>query len=103
MTDTIVPNDQFCKNVFLGLVGVCEKLMQNISLYPNPVKDLLHIENPDLEKLRIYVYNNSGKVISINSGSNKKYSVDLSDQPAGLYLIRIVTNDAEATKKIIKQ
>ena len=103
VTDTIVPNDQFCTKVFFGIVGLSENILQNISVFPNPVKDVIHIENPDLKSLYIYVYNNLGKVISTNSGSKRRYSVDLSNQSSGLYLVRIVSKDAEVTQKLIKQ
>ncbi|MEO6903028.1 MAG: T9SS type A sorting domain-containing protein [Bacteroidia bacterium] len=103
LTDTIVANDQFYKKVYLGVVGLSEKLLQNISVYPNPVNEVLHIENPDLINLSVSVYNTLGKIISIHSGYNRNYSVDLSNQPKGLYLARIVTKDGEVTKKIIKQ
>ncbi|MBK8415587.1 MAG: hypothetical protein IPL22_14505 [Bacteroidetes bacterium] len=44
VTDTIVPNDQSCKYLFLGFVGIKENELQNISISPNPVEDVFHVE-----------------------------------------------------------
>ena len=44
-----------------------------------------------------------GKIIYADSGITEEFSVDLSTQSTGIYLVRIVSKDAEVTKKIIKQ
>ncbi|MBL0072404.1 MAG: T9SS type A sorting domain-containing protein [Bacteroidetes bacterium] len=103
VTDTIVPNDQFCKYLFLGYVGIKENEMQNISISPNPVKDVFHIENPELLNLSISVYNNLGQLVFVDSGDRGKFTVDLSNQSNGMHLVRLVSRDGEITRKIIKQ
>ncbi len=103
VTDTIVPNDQFCTNVYLGMVGISENFVENISIFPNPVNDVFHIENPNLIYLAVYVYDSLGKLIFFINGSNEKFSFNLSNQSAGLHLVRIVSKNGEVTKKILKQ
>ena len=94
-------NNQDCEQIITSIDET--KIAVNIAVFPNPTKDVIHIENRDLKTVSIYVYNNLGKVIAVDSGSKSNYSVDLTNQSKGLYLVRIVSNDAEFTKIIIKQ
>lgn len=102
VTDTIVPNDQFCENVILGYVGGSENVLQSISVSPNPFNDIIQIENPELKDLSLFIYDGAGKVIAVDSGSNNRFSFNLARQREGLYLVRVVSNEGEVTKKIIK-
>ena len=68
-----------------------------VSLYPNPVRDILNIET-ELDIQSIEIYNIQGqKVLS----SNQK-QINVSDLTAGMYMVRIQDVDNNiATKKII--
>ncbi|MBK7971710.1 MAG: T9SS type A sorting domain-containing protein [Bacteroidetes bacterium] len=77
--------------------------MQNISISPNPVEDVFHVENPELLNLSIYVYNNLGQLVFVDSGDRGRFTVDLSNQSSGMHLVRLVSKDGEITRKIIKQ
>lgn len=103
VTDTIVANDQSCKYLLLGFVGIEENELQNISISPNPVQDVFHIENLELLNLSIYVYNNLGQLVFVDSGDRGRFSVDLSNQRSGMHLVRMVSKKGEITRKIIKQ
>jgi Concanavalin A-like lectin/glucanases superfamily/Secretion system C-terminal sorting domain len=68
-----------------------------VSLYPNPVNDVLNIETT-LEVKSVEIYNIQGqKVLS----SNQK-QINVSDLSAGMYMIRIQDSENNsATKKIV--
>ena len=74
-----------------------------ITIYPNPFKDVVHIKNFKSINHSIYVYNNFGELILFNTGKKDQFSIDLSTQSHGMYLIRIISNDGEVIKKMIKQ
>ena len=89
-TDTLGPN-----------VGVTESLLDSqVSLYPNPVKDRLHIDSKTMiHQLEIVAAD--GALIE-----NKKvggYAVDcrLEGYAKGVYFIRLVTDEGVITKKVI--
>ena len=74
----------------------------NISVYPNPSKDIFYI-NCD-GRGSIVIYDIMGKIIkteNLDLGMNK---LDLSNYPNGIYLMKVV-NDSNQTKtmKLIKQ
>lgn len=55
-----------------------------ISLYPNPISDVVHIEG--VEAAEVQAYNALGQLVKTVRGSNE---VDVSGLPEGLYLLRI--------------
>ena len=75
----------------------------NIFVYPNPVKDILFIENQSLKIKKIDLYNISGKVVKTASENFAKTSFDMKNLPSGLYLLRIETKNKTITRKIIKK
>lgn len=72
-----------------------------VKLYPNSTRDLIYIDT-DLNLQTIEVYNNLGQRILTTNGADN--SVDLSAQPAGVYIFRLQTVDGQnAEYKVIKQ
>ena len=67
--------------------------INNISIYPNPVKEILSIEG---EFTSIEIYNLSGKLLLKSIDKNHINTSSLSE---GMYLINILTNNEIVTKK----
>ncbi|MFC7348664.1 T9SS type A sorting domain-containing protein [Chryseobacterium zhengzhouense] len=72
---------------------------EKLNVYPNPVKDILHIDAKDEKDYYYQIYNMSGQLVKEGKFENKQ--TDVSSLITGAYLIRI--NNAEAFVKIIKQ
>ena len=75
-----------------------------LTLYPNPVTDILHISSTDIIS-KVSVYDIQGKVIKtiseINSNTSK---TDLSRLQNGVYFISVVSENGEKlTKKVVKK
>ena len=72
----------------------------NISLYPNPTTDVLHLTNPQ-SITSVKVYDALGKLVleQYNSFS----LIDISKLSKGLLFIKIETDNGVFTKKVIKQ
>ena len=78
------------------MVGTLENATIDVSLYPNPVRDILHFRNvTGLHTINIYAIDGQ-KIKSFQITGNQ--SVDISDLPSGLYLV----NDSYNTFKMIK-
>lgn len=74
-----------------------EQAINVVSLYPNPVKDILIIEELEFASVQIY----DTKSILVHSGNNRK--VNISKLNKGVYLVKINLNDyTYHIKKIIK-
>lgn len=77
-------------------------LNNSVTLYPNPVNDILYIENTNQLNIRkIDLYDVYGK--QIISLGNRFDQVNLKNIVPGLYFINIQTESGTITKKIIKK
>ena len=66
-------------------------------VWPNPVHDVLHIETATL--LRAELFDTYGRRVVTTTGSD----IDISGQPAGIYILRVVTNSGVSESRIIKK
>lgn len=75
-----------------------------IKIYPNPTKGRVTVSINGLEKqaAKVYVFNTQGKLITENDFTGPENTVDLSGQPAGMYLMKIVVGENSTDWKIIK-
>jgi hypothetical protein len=75
-----------------------------LSLYPNPTNGILNIELPKEDKSSIAVFNLLGKVIYSSDGSDTdKVSINLTNEPKGIYIIRIKSGTGSAIERFILQ
>jgi len=76
----------------------------NISVYPNPVNNELHISMPANSNTEIQIYNIKGELMEkINKNSSKDISFNTQNWTSGMYLIRIINEDQILNKKFIKE
>ncbi len=76
-----------------------------ISIYPNPTRGLLQVdfENlPDSEVVRLQVLDMNGKYL-LGQNTDGNAEIDLSNKPAGNYLLIISCSNKKSSWKIIKQ
>ena len=82
--------------------GISDMEIENFDIYPNPILDMVNIET-DRDILSVIVLNAQGQVVfEKNSITTNKYQINMENQPAGIFNIRIETADGWSTKKIIK-
>ena len=88
--------------------SVNEKMsVQNIfNVYPNPAKDIFNISllESNSKILQLKVYTTSGKVLVQNTlPEATTTSIDLGAQPAGVYILNVVTEKGAYTSLLQKQ
>ncbi|MEJ1236628.1 T9SS type A sorting domain-containing protein [Chryseolinea sp. T2] len=84
------------------IMGV-ESPGDGVSLFPNPVRETLRIETGDIGTVSITITDVSGSAIrSYDLGRNETVNYSLAGYPAGVYIVRIVTEQGVSYKKIIK-
>lgn len=74
-----------------------------ITLYPNPVTDYLHIRFT--EPIRtIQITDINGKLVKhINAGHNSNFTIDMQDLSAGVYFIKVISEKKEVMlEKLLK-
>ena len=84
-------------------VGIQDQMNEVIVLYPNPVSDMLYINNPMFMNgiSSIELMNMIGEAIFVVNPHSALYSIDLSNVSAGSYMVRIRQNESSITKKIV--
>ncbi|MCC6185902.1 MAG: T9SS type A sorting domain-containing protein [Chitinophagaceae bacterium] len=81
-------------------VGITTKnKLPNIFIYPNPVKDFLHLEGA-LSSSKIRVYDLQGKVVAISDVPNDMY---LGHLPAGQYLVEVRQPDGSVGRAKVEK
>ncbi len=82
-------------------IGVDEEYATDLILYPNPVKDLLHV---GCDNMRQYdIFSADGKLIKTSQTSNDEDVIDFSGLESGIYMVRITSDKKVVTKRIIKE
>lgn len=82
--------------------GINKTEVNGILFYPNPVKDILHIEYPGtILPTQVTVKNLSGQTVIIKTTS-ELHDIDFSAVPAGIYIVQISTEKGTLSRKIIK-
>ncbi len=95
-----VGEDLVKKQVIIAPTTATKDVQQaNISLYPNPVKDILNITT-NTNSFKVEIFNALGKLISVHTNKNKISTAKL---PSGIYMLKITTSEGLYTQKFIKK
>ena len=77
--------------------GCDSKYDINLSIYPNPVANVLNVKAPGLQ--RVVVADAVGRIVLDRVGDG---SIDMSGFPSGVYTVRVTANGVVAVRKVIK-
>ena len=78
----------------------------NITVYPNPVKDILSIQFTDINtenEIILQLYDISGKLLKTKKTRNYNTKMDLSKNTAGVYILKIVSGNSRAEFTVVKE
>jgi len=84
-------------------LGVEDNVLNSqVNIYPNPVENILNIENNSYFTITsIHIYDSLGRLIV--SENNPTRQIDVSNLTSGLFLVKMETDRGIITKKIIKE
>ncbi|MBN2772842.1 MAG: T9SS type A sorting domain-containing protein, partial [Prolixibacteraceae bacterium] len=95
-------------SVFVALRGekkIAEKelTLNEIEIYPNPATDVITIRFPTLPKTGtiLMLTDIAGKLLFRNEASSSNVKVNLSNQPPGIYFIKIISEEDHIIKKFV--
>lgn len=72
------------------------------NIYPNPVNDVLYIENSDIVE-EVTIYNITGVIVYNERCTNNNVQVDIAELEAGAYIIKVRTENNETINRFIKK
>ena len=93
-------------SIIVSTVGIEELIrMENLKIYPNPVKDKLKIEfaSFELSNVKLELANSLGEVVSALVNPRENQEIDLSGLSTGIYFLKIQTTSDQKVFKIIKE
>ena len=79
---------------------------KTVRISPNPTKGDLKITVSNYEisdNVSVYLFSLSGQMITQLSFTEESASIDITGQPHGLYLMKVIINGKETIWKIIKE
>ena len=86
---------------------VAEIKNYNFSIYPNPTKDIIHIEfkNSRFTNKLIEIYNSNGQVVLSKKpvSSDNNIMINMSELSQGIYILRVQNDEEFSIKQIIKE
>ncbi|MEX2379898.1 MAG: T9SS type A sorting domain-containing protein [Vicingaceae bacterium] len=82
------------------VTGIKENSLDKITIAPNPVKDVLFLNDLDNEEYSYEIWDAQGKLIEL--GRLRGSKLNLSALKAGLYIFRLKNKNGESEQKFIK-
>lgn len=75
------------------------------NIYPNPNNGIFSVEVPKIDSTQIiiHIYDIMGKIILSKEMINPKQQIDISNQPKGIYLVKVTIGDKVYNEKIVYQ
>ena len=77
----------------------------NIQIFPNPFKNTVYIERSDINTgiAQLYIEDITGKLLSFSLINQQKQSVDLSNLPSGIYILKVTDKENSYAMKLLKE
>lgn len=95
---------ELSNTIYLGpSVGIEEPTTQDdaLLLYPNPVRDLLTLQGEGLRHVSLLSI--TGATVFDSAITGDGIVIDMANQPQGLYLLRVCTDEGVKVEKVVKQ
>lgn len=87
----------------IGNTGIAEQQLENmISVYPNPVKDVLKVNSGTVKIYSIEINNQLGQLIMRDEITSSTILLNIQNLHDGIYFLKITTDAGVANKKFFK-
>ena len=84
-------------------VGIENHLLNSISLYPNPANDVVNVQCTMYNVQSVEVIDVYGKVINTLTVTDNPTQINVSNLAAGMYFVRVTTEEGTVTKSFVKR
>ncbi|MDR2971091.1 MAG: T9SS type A sorting domain-containing protein [Bacteroidales bacterium] len=84
-----------------GDIKVTDRKIENINIYPNPVNDKATIKVNTNNPYTLTLTNIMGQVVYSMKGQQSTVELNVSDYPAGIYIVNVKTAHDSASQKLI--
>lgn len=99
-TNPLTPNNWLITpQLYVGFVGNAEANAPQVTIYPNPAVNFINISSQTAIQ-RITLSDMRGRQIFETTATDAQMRIAVDHLPAGIYLLRMVTNDGTVDRKI---
>jgi hypothetical protein len=77
-------------------------LLNSISIFPNPVNDVLTVKNSSNSVITFEVTDMNGRILSTNNSVTNSTTISTSNWNSGVYFIHFTSDKGEAVMKVVK-
>ncbi len=86
-----------------GTTGIEDDRLRAVLVYPNPFADVLRFKNADLQVVRYELLDGMGRIVRSANVTDAEVIVETRDLSAGFYLLRLYSESAVVTHKLVKR
>lgn len=90
------------RRTFSRTVLLQDASLRQVTLYPNPAKDVLYVSGPT-SGFTVHVIDVTGRILQTQTLAPGSQSIDISNLVAGNYLLKIISKSATQTLKFSKE
>ncbi len=87
----------------LSFVSPTVAFAQTIPVYPNPSDGIFYIDTQEYNIQSWAVTDLNGRILSAQTQMTNSGVIDITELPKGIYILRVITDSARFTQKLIKQ
>ncbi len=91
----------FYNNCSSLTLSTAADILEFVTLYPNPAKDIARISSAESVDL-VRVFDLTGRIVKQASPSKANFSLDVADLSKRVYLVKLNAGNKETTTKLIK-
>lgn len=91
-----------CEVTVTGYVSI-DQVAINANVYPNPVQDILYIDNNGTTIDKVSITDTAGKIVYSESVNDTKLIIPVNQWNQGIYFVQIVSGDQVKNYKLIKK
>jgi alpha-tubulin suppressor-like RCC1 family protein len=88
--------------VFVDVLGLEENELKGISVYPNPISDVLNISNENGALISVEMIDAKGSVVVSSKAASKSFTFDTGELNAGVYILIVRSEKSVRTFKVVK-
>ena len=107
INEDIKINEDSTLNISLApissIIKANNKIDNSFYLSPNPATNELNVELNNCEPAQMSILNNAGQTVMYNQFNNRINTIDISALPAGVYIVKLTSNNQSLIKKFIKK
>lgn len=104
VSEIVCDNSVFARRTYGSTSGITQSSSSSISLYPNPVTDVLTINNTLAGPVKIQIFSALGnQVFEQDYNASNNIRLNLESLSPGLYVLNLRSNDQTISEKILVQ